>query len=189
VLSLVLVLAILSAPIVWAYGLEDYQRTRVVTFLDPEQDPRGAGYQQIQARITVGSGGLTGRGFLQGTQNQYDFVPAAHTDFIFAVAGEEFGVIACIVIIALFGFIVFRGFARIMRGGDLFTLVAVAGLLAQFGFQALINMGVAIRLLPAKGMTLPFLSYGGSSTIATAVGLGMVLALTRERRNAEGFGS
>ena len=90
-------------------------------------------------------------------------------------------------IIGLFGFIVFRGFARAMRGGDLFALVAVAGLLAQFGFQALINMGVAIRLLPAKGMTLPLLSYGGSSTMATAIGLGLVLALTRERRNAQGY--
>ena len=114
-------------------------------------------------------------------------LPDAHTDFIFAVAAEEFGVIACIVIIGLFGFIVFRGFARAMRGGDLFSLIAVTGLLAQFGFQALINMGVAIRLLPAKGMTLPFLSYGGSSAMATAIGLGMVLALTRERRSAEGY--
>ena len=103
------------------------------------------------------------------------------------MAAEEFGVIACIVIIALFGFIVLRGFARTLRGGDLFSVIAVTGLLAQFGFQALINMGVAIRLLPAKGMTLPFLSYGGSSTMATAIGLGMVLALTRERWSDEGY--
>ena len=95
------------------------------------------------------------------------------------MAGEEFGALACLLVVALFAFIVLRGFSRVLRDANLFILLAVAGLLTQFGLQALINMGVAVRLLPAKGMTLPFVSYGGSSLIATAIGMGMVLALTR----------
>ena len=169
--------------LVAAYHHLTHVRSRIDQFIDPAS---GDTYQVDTSLRAFEAGGLFGRGPGEGVVK--NTLPDAHTDFIFAVAGEEFGVIACIVIIGLFGFVVFRGFARIMRGGDLFVLVAVSGLLAQFGLQALINMGVAIRLLPAKGMTLPFLSYGGSSTMATAVGLGMVLALTRERRSAEGYG-
>ena len=172
-----------AGGLVAAYHHLGHVKNRIDQFIDPTT---GDTYQVDTSLRAFEAGGLFGRGPGEGVVK--NALPDAHTDFIFAVAAEEFGVIACIVIIALFGFIVFRGFTRAMRGGDLFTLVAVAGLLAQFGFQALINMGVAIRLLPAKGMTLPFLSYGGSSTMATAVGLGMVLALTRERRNAKGFG-
>ena len=166
----------------FAYHNLAHVKSRIDQFIDPTT---GDTYQVDTSLRAFEVGGLVGRGPGEGTVKHV--LPDAHTDFIFAVAAEEFGVIACIVIVALFGFIVLRGFARAMRGGDLFSLIAVTGLLAQFGFQALINMGVAIRLLPAKGMTLPFLSYGGSSTMATAIGLGMVLALTRERRNGEGY--
>ena len=171
-----------AAGLVAAYHNLTHVKSRIDKFIDPTS---GDTYQVDTSLRAFEVGGLFGRGPGEGVVK--NALPDAHTDFIFAVAAEEFGVIVCIVIIGVFGFIVFRGFARVMRGGDLFALVAVAGLLAQFGFQALINMGVAIRLLPAKGMTLPFLSYGGSSTMATAVGLGMVLALTRERRNSEGY--
>ena len=170
-----------AGGLVAAYHNLGHVKNRIDQFIDPTT---GDTYQVDTSLRAFEAGGLFGRGPGEGVVK--NALPDAHTDFIFAVAAEEFGVIACIVIIALFGFIVFRGFSRAMRSGDLFALVAVAGLLAQFGFQALINMGVAIRLLPAKGMTLPFLSYGGSSTMATAVGLGMVLALTRERRSTEG---
>ena len=108
-------------------------------------------------------------------------LPDAHADFIFAVAGEEFGLIACLVVVGLFAFVVLRGFSRVLRDNDLFVLLAVAGLLAQFGLQAIINMASAIHLMPPKGMTLPFISYGGSSTVAVAYAMGMVLALTRQR--------
>ena len=165
-----------------AYHQLTHVKNRIDQFIDPTT---GDTYQVDTSLRAFEAGGLFGRGPGEGVVK--NALPDAHTDFIFAVAAEEFGVIACIAIIVVFGFIVFRGFARAMRGGDLFSLIAVSGLLAQFGFQALINMGVAIRLLPAKGMTLPFLSYGGSSTMATAIGLGMVLALTRERRSNEGF--
>jgi cell division protein FtsW len=171
-----------AGGLLFAYHNLAHVKSRIDQFIDPTT---GDTYQVDTSLRAFEVGGLFGRGPGEGTVK--NVLPDAHTDFIFAVAAEEFGVIACIVVVALFGFIVLRGFARAMRDGDLFSLIAVTGLLAQFGFQALINMGVAIRLLPAKGMTLPFLSYGGSSTMATAIGLGMVLALTRERRNGEGY--
>ena len=108
-------------------------------------------------------------------------LPDAHADFILAVAGEEFGLVVCLVVVGLFAFVVVRGLARSLREDDLFVVLAVAGLLALFGMQALINMASTLHLMPPKGMTLPFVSYGGSSTLAAAWGMGMVLALTRER--------
>ncbi len=111
-------------------------------------------------------------------------LPDAHSDFVFAVAGEEFGLAVCIVIVLLFSFVVLRGFVRMLQETDLFILLAVAGLLVQFGLQALINMGSTLHLMPTKGMTLPFISYGGSSLLALALGMGMVLALSRKRYGA-----
>ena len=116
-LAALAVVAILAMPVVWAYGLEDYQKTRIASFLDPEQDPRGAGYQQIQARITVGSGGLTGQGFLEGTQSQYNFLPVAHNDFIFSVLAEEQGFLGVLVTLGLYLFVILR-FARRGAGGQ-----------------------------------------------------------------------
>ena len=136
-----------AAGLVAAYHHLTHVKSRIDKFIDPTS---GDTYQVDTSLRAFEAGGLFGRGPGEGVVK--NALPDAHTDFIFAVAAEEFGVIVCIVIIGLFGFVVFRGFARVMRGGDLFALVAVAGLLAQFGFQALINMGVAIRLLPAKGI-------------------------------------
>ena len=174
-LAVVAVLAILAAPVVWAYGLEDYQRTRVASFLDPEQDPRGAGYQQIQARITVGAGGLTGRGFLEGTQSQYNFVPAAHTDFIFSVLAEEHGFLGVVVTLGLYLFVILRSFqvARVVE--DRLGVLLVAGIMAGFTFQVVYNVSMSAGLLPVKGLTLPLLSYGRSSLIATLIGFGLIL--------------
>jgi len=111
-------------------------------------------------------------------------LPDAHSDFVFAVAGEEFGLIACLIIVLLFGFVVVRGFSRLLGETSLFALLATAGLLVQFGLQALINMGSTLHILPTKGMTLPFISYGGSSLLALSLGMGFVLALTRKRYGA-----
>jgi cell division protein FtsW len=124
-------------------------------------------------------GGLTGTGPGQGSVKLS--LPDAHADFIFAVAGEELGLAATLFIVALFGFIVLRGFARALKDTDLFVVLAVGGLFTQFGLQALIHMGSSLHLLPAKGMTLPFISYGGSSMLALGMGTGMALALTRTR--------
>ena len=164
------------------YLLLPHVASRVDRFLDPSS---GDSYQIDRSLDAFLSGGLFGRGPGQGTVKEV--LPDAHTDFIFAVAGEEFGLLLCILIVGLFAFIVLRGFVRVLREHNLFVLLAVGGLLAQFGLQAIINMGVTLDLMPAKGMTLPFISYGGSSLIAVAFGMGMVLALTRRRPGSEAW--
>lgn len=181
VLAAAALLAMLAAPLVWAYGLEDYQQRRISSFLDPEQDPQGAGYQQRQARITVGSGGLTGRGFLQGTQNQYDFLPVSHNDFIFSVLAEELGFVGVSITLGLYLFVVLRALdaARVAR--DATGTYLVAGIAAGFTFQVVYNITMAAGLAPVKGLTLPLMSFGGSSIIATLMGLGLVLNVRMRR--------
>ena len=152
-------------------------QTRVNRFLDPTAV--GESYQVDRALQAFYNGGWAGRG--PGEGRVKEVLPDAHADFIFAVAGEEFGLILCLIIVALFAFVVLRGFSRALKDNDLFSLLAVSGLLVQFGVQAIINMASNINLVPPKGMTLPFVSYGGSSTLALALGMGMVLALTRDR--------
>ncbi|MDP7242673.1 MAG: putative peptidoglycan glycosyltransferase FtsW [Rhodospirillales bacterium] len=139
----------------------------------------GDSFQVTQSLEAFRNGGLMGRGPGEGQIKAV--LPDAHADFIFAVAGEELGLIACLVIVALFAFVVMRGFSRLLKEDSLFVLLAVTGLLVQFGLQTLINMASATNLIPPKGMTLPFVSYGGSSVLALALTMGMVLALTRER--------
>ena len=158
------------------YFMFDHVRLRVDRFIDPAA---GEGYQVSRAMEAFRNGGLFGMGPGEGQVKEY--LPDAHADFILAVAGEEFGLIACLIVVALFAFVVLRGFARVFRENDLFFILAGAGLLVQFGLQAVINMASTVHLMPPKGMTLPFISYGGSSTLALALGMGMVLALTRRR--------
>jgi len=134
----------------------------------------------MRAMEAFGNGGLWGRG--PGEGRVKDVLPDAHADFVFAVAGEEFGVVICVLIVAVFAFVVLRGLKRLLQQEEnLFVLLAGTGLLMQFGLQAIINMASALHLIPTKGMTLPFLSYGGSSMLALAFGMGMMLALTRRR--------
>jgi cell division protein FtsW len=159
-----------------AYHFFHHVRQRIDRFLDPDS---GDNYQVEKSLEAFRSGGLLGRGPGEGQVKLV--LPDSHTDFVFSVAGEEFGMIFCFLILLLFAFIVVRGLVRVWDEKDWFVLLAVTGLLAQFGIQAAINMGVAVNLLPAKGMTLPFLSYGGSSLLAIALGMGMMLALTRKR--------
>jgi cell division protein FtsW len=161
---------------VGAYHLFPHVAKRINSFLDPAA---GDNYQISKSLEAFRNGGVFGRGPGEGEVKQ--FLPDSHTDFIFAVAGEELGVIVCLVILCLFAFVVLRGFSRVWKENDLFIVLAVSGLLTLFGLQAVINMGVAVNLFPAKGMTLPFLSYGGSSVVAIAMGMGMMLALTRKR--------
>lgn len=163
-----------------AYHLFPHVAKRINNFLDPQE---GDNYQVGRSLEAFQNGGLLGRGPGEGQVKQ--FLPDSHTDFIFAVAGEEFGAIVCLLILGLFAFIVLRGLARVREESDLFVMLAVAGVLAQFGIQSIINMGVAVNLLPAKGMTLPFLSYGGSSVVAMGLGMGFMLALTRRRFGAQ----
>ncbi|KZD07005.1 putative lipid II flippase FtsW [Oceanibaculum pacificum] len=162
--------------LIGAYFTLDHVASRIDRFLDPGS---GDSYQVDRSLEAFMNGGLFGRGPGEGTVKAY--IPDAHADFIFAVAGEELGLLACLLVVTLFTFVVLRGFARVLGEQSLYVMLAAAGLLAQFGVQALINMGSTLHLIPTKGMTLPFVSYGGSSLLALSVGMGMALALTRRR--------
>ena len=155
---------------------------RVENFLHPGNGT-GGDYQPHTALEAFGNGGLLGRG--PGEGHVKDVLPDAHADFVFAVAGEEFGMIICLVIIAVFAFIVLRGLLRLLKEQDLFVVLACTGLVTGFGLQAFVNMASSLQLIPTKGMTLPFISYGGSSALAVALGMGMLLALTRRRHHGD----
>ena len=158
-----------------AYFIHPHVRSRVDRFLDPSS---GDNYQIERSMEAFRNGGLYGAGPGEGSVK--NVLPDAHSDFIFAVAGEEFGLLFCLAIVVLFVFAVIRGLVRISGEKNLFVVLAVSGLLVQFGLQAIVNMSSALQLIPPKGMTLPFISYGGSSTLALAIGMGAVLALTRK---------
>ncbi len=171
------VLLLLGAGgLVSAYFLFDHVSDRIDRFLQPGLSDT---YQIDRSLEAFASGGLMGTGPGEGEVKA--FLPDAHSDFVFAVAGEEFGALVCLVVIILFVFLILRGFFRLMPETDLFVMLAAAGLLFQFGLQALVHMASSLHLIPAKGMTLPFVSYGGSSLLALSLAMGMVLALTRRR--------
>jgi cell division protein FtsW len=173
-------LGLFGAGGVAAYFTIEHVRSRVDRFLHPGV---GDNWQVDKAQQAFGAGGLFGRG--PGEGHVKDLIPDAHADFVFAVAGEEFGMIICLLIIGVFAFVVLRALLRALNERDMYVVLATAGLAAGFGLQAFDNMASTLRLIPTKGMTLPFISYGGSSAIAVAVGIGMLLALTR-RRHGEG---
>ncbi len=181
ILGILALSALLMAPIVWKFALKDYQKSRMSTFLDPSQDARGAGYQQIQARVTVGSGGLTGKGFRQGTQGQLRFLPVAHNDFIFSVLAEEQGFAGVLVALGLYLFVILRTLEAARLAKDRIGAYLVIGVLASFTFQVIYNVTMSAGLAPVKGLTLPLMSYGGSSMIATLAGFGLVLNVRMRR--------
>ncbi|WP_421706940.1 FtsW/RodA/SpoVE family cell cycle protein [Algihabitans sp.] len=162
--------------LVGAYVFLPHVTERIDLFLDPAA---GDSFQIDRSLEAFVHGGLWGVGPGEGRVKAV--LPDAHSDFVFAVAGEELGLVLCLLIVTVYGFVVLRGFARLLGESSLFVLLAATGLLTQFGLQALINMGSALNLIPTKGMTLPFISYGGSSLLALAVGMGLLLALTRRR--------
>ncbi len=164
------------AGLVGAYLTLPHVASRIDRFFDPAS---GDSYQVDRAMDAFMNGGLWGRGPGEGTVKEY--LPDAHADFVFAVAGEELGLVVCLLIVALFAFIVLRGFSRLLQENNLFVVLAATGLLVQFGLQAVINMASSLHLMPTKGMTLPFLSYGGSSLLSLGLCMGMALALTRRR--------
>jgi cell division protein FtsW len=163
-----------------AYLSLDHVRRRVDKFLDPAT---GDTFQVDLAAKAFGSGGVFGRG--PGEGRVKDFIPDSHADFVFAVAGEEFGLIVCLVIVLLFAFIALRGLLRMLPEHDLYVVLAATGLASGFGMQAFINLGSTLHLIPTKGMTLPFVSYGGSSALAVGLGIGLLLALTRRRMHGD----
>jgi rod shape determining protein RodA len=181
VLGILCLVFVLATPVAWKFTLKDYQKSRISTFFDPSQDAKGAGYQQIQARITVGSGGLSGKGFKHGTQGQLRFLPVAHNDFIFSVLAEEQGFAGVIVALGLYLFVILRSLESARLAKDRLGSYLVLGVLAAFSFQVVYNITMSAGLAPVKGITLPFMSYGGSSMIATLAGFGLVLNVRMRR--------
>ena len=181
ILGIMALCLVVAAPIAWKFALKDYQKSRISTFLDPTQDAKGAGYQQIQARITVGSGGLTGKGFKQGTQGQLRFLPVAHNDFIFSVLAEEQGFLGVLVALGLYLFVIVRTLEAARLAKDRLGSYLVLGVLASFTFQVVYNITMSAGLAPVKGLTLPLMSYGGSSMIATLAAFGLVLNVRMRR--------
>jgi rod shape determining protein RodA len=181
ILGVLALCGLLAAPIAWKFAMKDYQKQRISTFLDPSQDAKGAGYQQIQARVTVGSGGLTGKGFRQGTQGQLRFLPVAHNDFIFSVLAEEQGFAGVLVTLGLYLFVILRTLEAATLAKDRIGTFLVLGVLASFTFQVIYNITMSAGLAPVKGLTLPLMSYGGSSMIATLAGFGLVLNVRMRR--------
>jgi cell division protein FtsW len=165
---------------VGAYAIFPHVRSRILRFIHPEQ---GDHYQVDMALQAFGNGGLLGRG--PGEGRVKDLLPDAHADFVYAVAGEEFGLVVCLLILCVFAFIVLRGLLRLVGEHEEFVILAASGLIAGFGLQAFVNMASSLHLIPTKGMTLPFISYGGSSALSVALGMGMLLALTRRRTHGD----
>jgi len=175
-----LVLVLLS-PVIWSYGLQDYQKDRVLTFLDPFKDPQGKGYQQIQAKVTVGSGGFTGKGFREGTQSGYGFLPVAYNDFVFAAFAEEYGFLGVIVTLGLYLFVIVRSLDTARLAKDRAGAFLVVAIVSGFAFQVVYNITMSAGLAPVKGLTLPLMSFGGSSLLATFAGFGLILNVRMRR--------
>jgi rod shape determining protein RodA len=165
----------------WNYGLKDYQKKRLTTLLSPHQDPQGSGYQVIQSKIAIGSGGLTGKGFKKGTQIQLRFLPARHTDFIFSVVGEEFGFLGVFTVILLYFLMLARMFRSVAKARDRAGVYIVFLAALLIAFQFLVNILMIIGLFPVTGVTLPFLSYGGSSLLVSFIACGLILNVRMRR--------
>ena len=166
--------ALSSVPILWTF-LKDYQKNRVILFLNPNLDPLGGGYNVIQSRIAIGSGGFLGNGIFNGLQSQLNFLPAQHTDFIFSVVGEELGFAGTILLLGLYAAILWRGIKIALEARDLLGTLLAAGAVSFLFFHIIVNIGMAMGMLPATGLPLPFLSYGGSFMISNLMAIGILL--------------
>ncbi len=174
------------APVVlwvlWTFFMHDYQKQRVLTFMDPETDPLGSGYHIIQSKIAIGSGGIEGKGWLQGTQSQLEFIPERHTDFIFSVFSEEFGLIGIVVLLSIYLFIVARGLYIATRAQDTFGKLLAGSITMTFFVYVFVNIGMVSGLLPVVGVPLPLVSYGGTSMVTLMLGFGVLMSISTHRR-------
>ncbi|QJR82462.1 rod shape-determining protein RodA [Alteromonas pelagimontana] len=169
-------------PIMWYFLMQEYQKLRVITFLNPETDPLGSGYHIIQSKIAIGSGGLEGKGWLQGTQSQLEFLPERHTDFIFAVFSEEFGLLGILGLLAIYIFIIVRGLIIANRAQDPYTKLLAGSITLTFFVYVFVNMGMVSGLLPVVGVPLPLISYGGTSMVTLLAGFGILMAIGTQKR-------
>ena len=175
-------LASAFAPVLWMFLMKPYQKQRVLTFLNPEQDPLGSGYHIIQSKIAIGSGGIHGKGWLQGTQSQLEFLPERHTDFIFAVFSEEFGLIGVGLLLTVYLAIVMRGLWIAVHAQHAFTKLLAGSLTLTFFVYIFVNIGMVSGLLPVVGVPLPLVSYGGTSMVTLMAGFGILMAISTHRR-------
>jgi rod shape determining protein RodA len=171
-------------PIAYFFILHEYQRARVDTLFNPEADPLGAGYQLKQGLIAIGSGGIAGKGFLEGQQKQLEYIPEQHTDFIFTVIAEEFGFAGSLVILVIFGILLIQGMLIAGRSGSVFGSLAAAGFVATMAIYVVINIGMVIGLLPVVGIPLPLISYGGTVLLTVMAGFGLLMAVHLQRDNS-----
>lgn len=171
-----------ALPLIWNYGMHDYQKTRVLTLLDPTKDPLGAGYHILQSMIAIGSGGVWGKGWLNGTQTHLDYIPEATTDFIFAVYGEEFGLIGNILLLVIYLLILGRGLYIAAKAPTLYSRTLAGALTMTFFCYAFVNMGMVSGILPVVGVPLPLVSYGGTATLSIMVVLALLMGISNQRR-------
>jgi rod shape determining protein RodA len=170
-----------AAPLVWSH-LQDYQRERILTFIDPTRDPLGAGYHSSQASIALGSGGVVGKGWMNGTQTHLDFLPERHTDFVFAVFGEEFGLIGNAVLLVLYLLLIGRGMMITANASTMFARLMAGAVTLMFFTCAFVNMGMVSGVLPVVGVPLPLVSYGGTALISLFIGLGILMSVQAHRK-------
>lgn len=170
-----------AAPLAW-YLLHDYQRQRIITFLDPEHDPLGAGYHIIQSKIALGSGGIYGKGWLNGTQSHLEYLPESSTDFIFAVLGEEFGIIGATLLLSIYLFVILRGLYIATQAQDTFTRLLAGSISLTFFVYVFVNMGMVTGLLPVVGVPLPLVSYGGTSMVTVMAAFGILMSIHTHRK-------
>ena len=168
-------------PLLWQYGLHDYQRQRVMTLLDPEADPLGTGYHIIQSKIAIGSGGISGKGWLNSSQSNLDFLPEGHTDFIFAVFSEEFGLIGVVLLLLLYLFIILRGLIIAVQAPTVYGRLVAGSLSLSFFVYVFVNTGMVTGLLPVVGVPLPLVSYGGTAMVTLMAGFGMLMSIHTHR--------
>ena len=172
----------IAAPLVFFYGMHDYQRQRVLTLLDPTADKLGSGYHIIQSTIALGSGGVYGKGWLKSDQSRLDFLPERHTDFIFAVFGEEFGLLGILILLGLYLFIIWRGLYLATKGQDTYARLLGGSLSLTFFIYLLVNTGMVIGILPVVGVPLPLVSYGGTSLVTLMTAFGLLMGMRRRKR-------
>ena len=172
-----------STPILWQYGLKEYQKDRLVLFLDPNRDPLGGGYHLLQSKIAIGSGGFFGTGLLQGKLTNLQFIPEQHTDFIFSALGEELGFLGCIIVLFLFFFLIKKIITIATSARSDFESLIVIGIAATFLFQIIINLFMTIGLGPVTGIPLPFMSYGRTSLVINFISIGFVLSILKRSRS------
>ncbi|MBC7691657.1 MAG: rod shape-determining protein RodA [Methylotenera sp.] len=181
--TLILLISIvaLTVPLAYQFAMKPYQRQRIVSFIDPQSDPKGSGYNSIQSMIAVGSGQLTGKGYKKGTQSQLNFLPEHHTDFIFSVFSEEHGFVGCIILVAIYLVFLLNGLSVAYQSHDKFGVLLTLGIMNVFFWHIFVNMGMVMGMLPIVGVPLPFLSYGGSSLMTSIMSVAIVTNIANKK--------